>query len=250
MYAGHPGLFDTTGLTVAAARRLQEEYAGLVVSDVPFDFDALKRVAGTDISYIREDRLAIAVALSFAWPSLEPEEGRVRVECVDFPYVPGLLSFRELPALLPAVRALSAPPQLILADGQGLAHPRSFGIASHLGVALGIPTVGCAKSRLVGTYEEPGNQRGDWSYLFHEGRRVGAVLRTRDAVKPVFVSVGHLIDLQGSIDTVLGCGRGYRLPEPQRQAHALTARLKAAYREGGAAALKREADRTSRPRPS
>ena len=156
---------------------------------------------------------------------------------VDFPYVPGLLSFRELPALLPAVRALSAPPQLIMADGQGLAHPRSFGIASHLGVVLGIPTVGCAKSRLVGAYEEPGDRRGDWSRLLDGDRCVGAVLRTRDGVKPLFISVGHLIDLDGCVEAVLRCGRGYRLPEPQRLAHSLTARLKAVYREGGLPAL-------------
>jgi deoxyribonuclease V len=224
-------------VTIPEARRLQEECAGLVVSDTAFDFNTLARVAGTDISYIREDRLAIAVALSFSWPSLELEEERAHVTRVDFPYVPGLLSFRELPALLPAVRALPVPPQLIMVDGQGLAHPRSFGIASHLGVALGLPAVGCAKSRLVGTYEEPGGKRGDWSRLSHAGRVVGAVLRTRDGVKPVFVSVGHLIDLDSCIRAVLECGRGYRLPEPQRLAHALTARLKAAYREGGMPAL-------------
>ncbi len=231
------GLVEGAGLTVAEARRLQEECAGLVVSDTAFDFGALTRVAGTDISYIREDRLAIAVALSFTWPSLELEEERAYVGRVDFPYVPGLLSFRELPALLPAVRALSAPPQLVMADGQGLAHPRSFGIASHLGVVLGIPTVGCAKSRLVGAYEEPGDRRGDWSRLLYEDRCVGAVLRTRDGVKPLFISVGHLIDLDGCVEAVLRCGRGYRLPEPQRLAHALTARLKAVYREGGLPAL-------------
>ena len=228
-------------LTVAEARRLQEERAGLVVPDAPFDFTSLSRVAGTDISYIREDRLAIAVALSFAWPSLELEEERVCVGRVDFPYVPGLLSFRELPALLPAVRALSPPPGLVMADGQGLAHPRSFGIASHLGVDLGIPTLGCAKSRLVGEYEEPGDLRGSRSPLLYEGKEVGAVLRTRDGVKPLFISVGHLVGLEDCVRAVLECGRGYRLPEPQRRAHALTARLKAVYRDGGMPALERAA---------
>ena len=172
------------GLTIPEARRLQEEYAGLVVTDIPFDFAGLRRVTGTDISYIREDRLAIAVAVSFSWPGLELLEERIHVDRVDFPYVPGLLSFRELPALLPAVRLLSSPPQLVLADGQGVAHPRSFGIASHLGVTLDLPSVGCAKSRLVGTYEEPGLKRGDRSSLTYEGREVGVVLRTRDGGSP------------------------------------------------------------------
>ncbi len=232
-----PGLVERAGVTVAEARRLQEEWAGMVVSDTPLGLDSLTRIAGTDISYIREDRLAIAVAVSFSWPSLEPEEERVCVSRVDFPYVPGLLSFRELPALLPAVRALSAPPQLLMADGQGLAHPRSFGIACHLGVVLGIPALGCAKSRLVGSYEEPGRRRGSWTPLLYEDRRVGAALRTRDGVKPLFVSVGHLADLESCIEAVLESGRGRRLPEPQRLAHALTARLKSAYREGGMPAL-------------
>jgi deoxyribonuclease V len=213
-------LFDPTSLT------MQEECAGLVITDAPFAFEGLRRVAGTDISYIREDRLAIAVAVSFSWPGLELVEERVHVDRVDFPYVPGLLSFRELPALLPAVRSLSSPPQLVLVDGQGVAHPRSFGIASHLGVALDLPAVGCAKSRLVGTYDEPGLKRGDRSSLLYEGREAGAVLRTRDGVKPLFVSVGHRISLDCCVEAVLACGRGYRLPEPQRYAHALTARLK------------------------
>ncbi len=228
------------GLTIPEARRLQEEYAGRVVTDTPFDFAGLRRVTGTDISYIREDRLAIAVAASFSWPELELLEERIHVDRVDFPYVPGFLSFRELPALLPAVRLLSSPPQLVLADGQGVAHPRSFGIASHLGVTLDLPSLGCAKSRLVGTYEEPGLKRGDRSSLTYEGREVGAVLRTRDGVKPLFISVGHRIDLDGCVEAVLSCGRGYRLPEPQRYAHALTARLKTAYRAGGMPALLEE----------
>ncbi len=227
-------------LDIADLTLLQRQLAGQVVADIPLDFGKLERVTGTDISYLREDHLAIAVAVSFSWPALELEEERACVGRVEFPYVPGLLSFRELPALLPTVHALSRPPQLLMADGQGIAHPRRFGIASHLGVALDVPTLGCAKSRLVGDYDEPGLERGSRSLLFHEEEVVGVVLRTRTGVKPVYVSVGHRIDLESCVEAVLACGRGYRLPEPQRYAHALTARLKSAWRAGGMPALRQE----------
>ena len=222
---------------------LQRRLAGQVVTGTPLPLEGIERVTGTDISYIREDRLAIAVAVSFSWPGLELEEERACVGRVEFPYVPGFLSFRELPSLLPAVRALSRPPRLLMADGQGVAHPRRFGIASHLGVSLDIPTLGCAKSRLVGDYQEPGPERGSRAPLFFEEEVVGAVVRTRAGVKPVFVSVGHRIDLESCVEAVLACGRGYRLPEPQRHAHALTARLKSAWRSGGMPALRRECRR-------
>ena len=227
--------------SVAEARRLQEGLAALVRADLPLSLEDVGRVTGTDVSYLREEGLAVGVALSFSWPSLELLEERVSVIEVSFPYVPGLLSFRELPALLPALRSLEGGIGLVMVDGQGVAHPRRFGLASHLGVALGVPALGCAKSRLVGEYREPGGKRGDWAPLLLDGETVGAVLRTRTGVKPVFVSVGHLIDLQSSIEAVLACGKGFRLPEPQRRAHALTARLKEAYREGGRSALLREA---------
>ncbi len=233
--------FEAAPLSVAEARRLQEEMASLVRADVPLRLDELGRVTGTDVSYLREERLAVGVAVSFSWPGLELLEERVCVAESPFPYVPGLLSFRELPALLPALRDLGEGVGLVMVDGQGVAHPRRFGLASHLGVTLGVPALGCAKSRLVGEYREPGPERGQWCPLELDGKTVGAVLRTRSGVKPVFVSVGHLIDLKSCIEAVLSCGRGHRLPEPQRRAHGLTAKLKQAYREGGRRGLLREA---------
>jgi len=148
----------------------------------------------------------------------------VRVEReAKMPYVPGLLSFREAPVVIEAFGMLPAKLRrsidALICDGQGLAHPRGLGLASHIGLWLGIPTVGCAKSRLCGEHTEPGPDRGDFALLELDGRVVGRVLRTRDNVKPLFVSVGHLIDLEGACDLVLGCGRGLRLPEPTRRAH-------------------------------
>ncbi|OFW59305.1 MAG: hypothetical protein A2Y75_10690 [Candidatus Solincola sediminis] len=223
----HP--FD---LTVKEAMRLQEELRGQVVDGLSFDPKTIRRVAGTDISYLRELRLALAAVVIMDFPSMEViEESRHVVE-VDFPYVPGLLSFRELPALLPALEALHREPDVIFVDGQGLAHPRGMGIASHLGIITEKPTIGCAKSRLIGEAEEPGSVVGDWSPLLYEGRRIGAVLRTRQSVKPLYVSVGHLIDLETAIDMVLACSKGYRLPEPQRRAHSMADGMKRIVRAG------------------
>ncbi len=139
----------------------------------------------------------------------------------DFPYIPGLLAFREVPVLQRAFARLRVRPDVLLVDAHGTAHPRRFGSAAHLGVVLGLPTVGCAKSLLCGTYDEPGPRRGDWSPLLLQGEAVGAVLRTRPGVKPVFVSPGHRADLPSSLNLVLRCGERYRLPEPLRAAHRL-----------------------------
>lgn len=148
-------------------------------------------------------------------------ERHVATRPVSFPYVPGLLSFREVPALLVVIRRLRLTPDVFIADGQGLAHPRRFGLASHLGVVLDHPTVGCAKSRLAGTFAEPGPERGSWTELKENGKTIGAVLRTRTGVRPLFVSVGHRIDLRCALDVVQSCGLGMRLPEPTRLADRL-----------------------------
>ncbi len=143
-----------------------------------------------------------------------------------FPYVPGYLTFREGPAVLAAWKKLRRRPDAMLFDGHGIAHPRRFGIASHIGVALSIPSVGCAKKRLVGEHREPGQERGDWVPLTADGETVGAVLRTRPGIKPVFVSPGHLADLASSIDLVLRFCSRYRLPDPARRAHQLTQEIR------------------------
>ena len=173
-------------------------------------------VVGVDASY-REGRARAAV-VAFSHPELELVESAAAERRLDFPYVPGLLSFREGPAVLDALEKLGRQPDLLIFDGQGIAHPRRFGLASHLGLLADIPSIGCAKSRLCGEYEEPGEERGDYTYLTDNGEVIGAVVRTRGKVKPVIVSVGHRIDLETSIRYVLECCRGYRLPEPVRWA--------------------------------
>ena len=219
-------------VSVAEARGLQEKLRHEVREEPVLDPAAIGMVAGTDISYLREHRLALGAVVLMTYPGMEVLEVRTSALQVAFPYVPGLLSFRELPALLPALEALSRTPDLIFVDGQGLAHPRNFGLACHLGILTGVPTIGCAKSRLVGEAEEPGMEVGDQALLSHKGRTVGAVLRTRRGVKPLYISVGHLVDLPTSVCMVLGCLRGVRLPEPQRRAHLAAEELKRSVKAG------------------
>ena len=183
------------------------------------DKKAFCTVAGIDVSYNRRDPVLHAAVVVLKLENLEMIEVAGASGTVTFPYVPGLLSFREIPIVLKAWRKLKLCPDCILCDGQGLAHPRRFGLACHLGMVLSLPSVGCAKSRLLGTFEEPGFSRGGRSPLWDHGEQVGAVVRTRDGVAPVFVSVGHKIGLERAIDLVLSTCRRYRLPEPIRQAH-------------------------------
>ena len=211
---------------VAEARQVQERLAR-EVKLVPLVREPVT-VAGVDASTSGD--LIVAAAPLFDFRTLAPLEDAHAVGRITFPYVPGYLSFREAPAILEAVAALSRPPGIIIADGQGIAHPRRMGIASFLGVLLGIPAIGCAKSRLIGEYEEPGPERGSWSPLVHCNETVGAVVRTRKGVRPVFVSPGHLVTLDESIAIVLRLATRYRLPEPQRAADALSRRIR---REGG-----------------
>ena len=198
-------------------------------------------VAGVDCGYSRdEDALYAAVVLcrlpargSRRAEAVETLEERVAVAAPGMPYVPGLLSFREAPAALACLAALSRRPEAVLVDGQGRAHPRRLGLASHLGLFLGVPTAGCAKSVLVGEFREPAARRGSRAAMKHKGETVGLALRTRTNVKPVDVSVGHLLDLAGAARLMLACGAGRRLPEPVRLAHHLGTRARLAA-EGGA----------------
>jgi deoxyribonuclease V len=175
-------------------------------------------VAGADVSYKGDVARAVIVVMR----ELEPVDQVIVDESVPFPYIPGLLSFREIPPLLSAWKKIRIRPDVIIVDGHGIAHPRRFGIASHLGLLLGVPTVGCAKSRLCGEYEEPGPRRGSWSSLTHRGEIIGAALRTREGCSVVYVSIGHRIGLASAISVVLACAPRYRLPEPQRLADRLT----------------------------
>ena len=174
-------------------------------------------VAGVDISTAHNRAHAAIVVLSF--PELEPLEAAEADLPLAYPYIPGLLSFREAPAILAAAERLQIEPDLLILDGQGLAHPRRMGIACHIGVVIDRPCIGCAKSRLCGVHSDVGPNVGDCAELWHNGELIGAVLRTRERVKPVFVSVGHKIDLATAISYILRCGKGYRLPEPTRWAH-------------------------------
>ncbi len=177
-------------------------------------------VAGVDAAFSED--LVYAAACLYRYPGLTPVERACAGERLKFPYVPGFLSFREGPAIIAAIKKLATKPDVILVDGQGIAHPRGIGIASHLGVLLNIPTIGCAKTRFVGEFEEPGRRKGSRSELTYEGRLVGAVVRTQDGVRPLFVSPGHKIDLDGAIRIVLNCIGKYRIPEPLRCADMLS----------------------------
>lgn len=186
----------------------------------------LRLVAGCDVSYERRGNRMYAGIVVLGYPEMERIEGACAVCEAAFPYIPGLLSFRESPALLQAWRRLKNKPDVLMVDGHGIAHTRRLGIASHLGVVLDLPTIGCAKSRLIGTYVEPCESRASRTFLLDRGETIGAVVRTRDNVKPVFVSVGHRTTLDDAVRLVLESARGYRLPEPTRQAHILVNALR------------------------
>jgi deoxyribonuclease V len=184
----------------------------------------IKVIAGVDAAFGEEE--AIGTACLFKFPDLAFLEEAWAVRKKSTPYIPGFLSFRESPVLLAALKKLAAPPDLILVDGQGIAHPRRMGIAAHLGILLKTPTIGCAKSRLIGEYQDPGMRKGTWSPLKIDREIVGAVLRTRDRVRPLFISPGHLIDLEDSIKIVLQSTSQFRIPEPLRKADRLSKILK------------------------
>lgn len=175
-----------------------------------------RTIAGVDAAFTGSK--VIGAACLFRYPELALIEERTAIYDIVFPYIPGFLSFREGPVLIEAVRRLCRRPDLILCDGQGIAHPKGLGVASHIGVLLGTPSVGCAKSRLVGEYEEPGLHRGAWTPLRYQGRVIGSVVRTRDRTKPVFISPGHLVDVTTAREIVLACSTGFRIPDPLRSA--------------------------------
>jgi len=200
---------------VAIQKRLRGELAG----GEPVTLDQIHTVAGVDASYREIGRAAIAV---FSFPDLTPLEEVTAERDASFPYIPGLLAFREGPVALAAYERLTIQPDLLIFDAHGYAHPRRMGLASHLGVYLDRPSIGCAKSRLTGAYEEPGTEPGAWSPLVSRGEEIGRVVRTKARTKPIFVSVGYRITLPLAVEVVLRCVRGYRLPEPTRIADRLT----------------------------
>lgn len=185
------------------------------------------RVLGaSDIGYAKSCDKLVAVVVTFTWPDLGSLEAVYEVATARFPYVPGLLSFREAPALIAAFEKLRDPPEVLLCDGQGIAHPRRFGLASHVGLCLGVPTVGCAKRRLCGEHGTLRPERGSSTPLMLNDEEVGCVLRSRDGVKPIYVSPGHLADVSSSVELVTACLRRFRIPEPLRRAHNLATELR------------------------
>lgn len=211
-------------LTPAEARQLQEELRPQLVLKPPRRRPKL--VAGVDVSVSgprwREATSRAAIVV-FDYQTLEPLEVATAEMPSPFPYVPGLLSFREIPVLLAAMAELVRTPDLVMVDGHGYAHPRRLGIASHLGLVLEVPTIGCAKKRFIGIYDEPAAAAGCYTELVDDRSLppevIGAVLRTRDGVKPMFISPGHRMDLATALDHVMRCAGGFRLPEPTRRAH-------------------------------
>lgn len=212
-------------ITIADARKLQEQLRKKV-EIIPFRGEP-EYVAGVDAAF-SDDEVFAAVCL-YRYDNLALVEEAYAVEKLTFPYVPGYLSFREGPAIIAAVKKVKIKPDVILVDGQGIAHPRGAGIASFLGVMLNVPAIGCAKTRLIGDFREPGAKKGNWSPLKYEGKIVGTVLRTRDGINPLFVSPGHRVDLESAIRIVLSCMGTYRIPEPLRCADMSSKRVKAKY---------------------
>ncbi len=204
-------------VTPAEAVALQRSLASRTVTDTPLK--SWEVVAGCDVSHDRFSTTLYAGVVVLRADNFAVLERRAAVAQVDFPYTPGLLSFREAPVLLAALAKLEHTPDVVMCDGQGIAHPRRLGLASHVGLFLDRPCVGCAKSKLTGKYEEPGPEPGSRSPLLYRGQVIGSVVRTKARTLPVFVSPGHRIDLESSVRLVLGCCRGYRLPEPTRLAH-------------------------------
>ncbi|HMA76627.1 MAG TPA: deoxyribonuclease V [Candidatus Krumholzibacteriaceae bacterium] len=197
--------------------KLQKKLRSRVI--LKWDGRKINLVAGIDVHFPEKNTAFAAVAL-FSYPQLELVDSSCAARHCDIAYIPGLLSFREIPPILKAWNQLRKKPDLILCDGQGIAHPRGLGLASHLGIELDLPTIGCAKSPLFGKYDLPPPLKGDKSPIFDKERnRIGYVLRTRDNVKPLYISPGHLIDIETSVDIVLSCTTKYKISEPLRAAH-------------------------------
>lgn len=195
----------------------------IVIKPLKKDFNT---VLAVDSSYSKKLNKIISVAILYNKLEKNVIEKHYSLDNVSFPYIPGFLSFREIDNTLKAVKEIKFTYDLVIVDGQGIAHPRNFGFASHLGVILNMPTIGCAKSRLIGEFEEPENLRGAFSYLYQNSNKIGAVVRTKKNVKPIFISPGHMIDIDSSIEVILQLTNKFRLPEPIRSAHLFAEEVK------------------------
>lgn len=209
----------TWDLTPKEAIALQRELAPHVI--IADRYGEIQRIAGVDVGFEQNNTITRAAVAVLEFPSLELVEYAIARLPTRLPYIPGLLSFREIPAVLAALEQLSSLPDMLLCDGQGIAHPRRLGIASHLGILLDLPAIGVGKSRLIGTHEEPGEKKGAWQPLLDKGQEIGCVLRTRTGVKPLYISPGHRVGLASARRWVMACLSRYRLPETTRWAHRL-----------------------------
>ena len=209
-------------VTPAVARKIQSELSNEVIREG--QLGDIRYVAGVDVGFEDQGQTTRAVVAVLSYPGLELLEYGLARRPTSFPYVPGLLSFREIPAILDAMQQLEHRPDILLCDGQGIAHPRRFGVASHLGVLTGLPTIGVAKTRLTGTHDEVPDEKGAWVSLLDGDEEIGAVLRTRKGVKPVYISIGHRIGLASAVDMVMQCLTRYRLPETTRWADGIASR--------------------------
>jgi len=209
-------------VTPAQARAIQESLRGHVIREDRFGI--VKSVAGVDAGFEDSGKTTRAAVVVLSFPELEPIEQAVARRPTSFPYVPGLLSFREIPAVLDALAQLKTEPDLLLCDGQGIAHPRRCGFTSHIGVVTDVPTIGVAKSLLIGTHDTVPEARGGWTPILHRDEIIGAVLRTRVGVRPIYVSIGHKVSLNSAIDYVMRCTTRFRLPETTRWADRLASR--------------------------
>ena len=216
-------------LQYSEAVKVQKELKDQLVLKAP-KMD-LRLVAGADVSYSKGSNVFFSSVLVLEMSSMNIVEESAAKGRVDFPYIPGLLSFREAPVLIKAFEGVKNTPDVIIFDGQGIAHPRGIGLASHMGLILDCPSIGCAKKILVGDYEPVGNEVGDHMSILYKGNAVGAALRTRKNVKPVFISPGHKMDIPSAVEIVMKTCRGYKLPEPTRQAHLSVNRFRSAAEE-------------------
>lgn len=201
------------------AARIQVDLREKVLLRSESNFESIQTIAAADVSSHKSENVLYAAVVIMQFSPLKFIDSYWEIAPAQFPYVPGYLSFREAPVIVEIFKKISHPPDVLLCDGQGIAHPRGLGLASHLGLFLDLPTIGCAKSVLVGNYEEPGPSKGDQSPLIYQGRQVGVALRTRSHVKPIFISCGHKIGLSEAIRIILHVSPRYRIPEPLRIAH-------------------------------
>lgn len=207
-------------LTTAEAIAIQEQLRGEIMTTDRIQHP-VRYVAGVDMGFEADGTISKAAVAVLSFPNLQLQETAIARRPTSFPYIPGFLSFREVPAVLDALEKINIMPDLILCDGQGIAHPRRFGIACHLGLIVDIPTIGVAKSLLIGKHQEVSEERGSWQLLIDKGETIGAVLRTRTRTKPLYISSGHRVSLTTAIDYVLQCTPKYRLPETTRIADKL-----------------------------